>query len=116
MKIQSLLIAVSAVCMSLPGSAMEGLNTDVEKRLDDNPVLACSMSYDLMVKVLGNQSQQNKPEGYPEILLAPQEVYMRDCLSMPRMVQKCLVDQYAFHHMDACQQARQEFETSGDKY
>ncbi len=115
MKIQSLLLILIVAGASTLLSAEDELIAEMDERFDGNPELACRISYRMMVKVLSNQSQQNRPEGFPEIELAQEEVYLKDCMALPRMVQKCLVDQYAYLRIHACQQARQEFEESRDK-
>lgn len=106
MKIRALLIALVLFAASAPGSANEDVIVEMERRLNADPELACRLSYRLMVKVLGHDSSPGSSESIPNIVLSPQHVYMKDCLALPRMVQKCLVDKYAYYRMEACQAAR----------
>ncbi len=106
------LSALMLIVMSMSVAAETNVVAEMDKRLDADMTLACRVSYQMMVKVFAGQSQENKVEGFPEMKLAPSSVYMKDCMALPRMVQKCLVDRYALHSMAACQYARKEYEKS----
>lgn len=81
------------------------------KRLDAEPLLACQISYKITANAVSRQAQQAPIAGVPQIELAKQDVFMRDCLALPRKLQKCLVDEYAFQQLNACQQARKDYDS-----
>lgn len=85
--------------------------TSLASRLDSQPLLACQLSYQITADTVKQQAaNQQLPPGVPKIELAEKSVFMRDCLALPRTLQKCLVDQYAFQHLNACQLARREYD------
>lgn len=81
----------------------------LERHLDNEPSLACQLSYETTAKAVNMQSV-DQSLGVPTIKLARHDVFMKDCLGLPRRVQKCLVDQYAFKHIESCQQARKAYD------
>lgn len=49
-------------------------------------------------------------DGLPEITLAPRDVFLRDCRTLPEEVQRCLVFEYAFENNAGCREARARYD------
>jgi hypothetical protein len=82
----------------------------LEQRLENEPSLACQMAFSTTAKAVKMQTSANLSSEHPRIELAPHHVFMKDCFELPRKVQMCLVDQYAFKHIDSCQEARRAYD------
>lgn len=110
--------AVSNVVMTIteatnkPATNNQKYGTQLEKRLDNETTLACQFSYNTTAQAVKMQASSNQPQHLPHIELANYDIFMGDCLRLPRMVQKCLVDEYAFQHMKTCQHARTKYDAS----
>jgi hypothetical protein len=48
--------------------------------------------------------------GFPKIVLASRDVFLKQCQALPPEVQNCLVFQYAGEHNESCQKARAEYD------
>lgn len=89
-----------------------GKASGLAQRLDNEPELACQMAYRTTAEVVKAQADSRLPSEHPRIELTPEHIFMKDCSLLPRKVQKCLVDQYAFKHIGSCREARMAYDNT----
>lgn len=82
----------------------------LQGRLEQDPELACRISYQQTAAALKSGPPRVVTGGFPPIALAPYDVFMSDCKKMPPMVQKCQVFQYMMHNRSDCIQARRKYD------
>jgi len=78
----------------------------IETALQSNPLLACEISYIQTSAAMTNQSAQFDRASFPRLKMASYDVFINDCLNMPRQIQKCQVFEYIKTHYGDCREAR----------
>jgi hypothetical protein len=93
-----------------PASAAAAKNpTDaLLERVQNEAALACEIGYEQTKEAMKTPPAIDAG-GFPPFVMAPKDVYMADCLRLPRTVQKCVVFAYAFAHNAECEKARAEY-------
>lgn len=94
---------------ALPGVTDEPWEA-LELRLEREPDLACKISYKQTAAAIGASPPAVDTGGFPPLKLATPDVFMKDCLMLPRMVQKCQVFQFIMHHHADCLEARGRYD------
>ena len=106
----------SAGTESKPATAATG--TSVEAlllRVEREPNLACEIGYEQTKEAMKNPPVGIDVGPLPPFELAPKDVYMADCLRMPRTVQKCVVFAYAMTKNAECERARREYDAENQR-
>ena len=95
---------------SQPASAAPAKNPTeaLLERVENEAALACEIGYEQTKEAMKTPPAIDAG-GFPPFVMAPKDVYMADCLRMPRTVQKCIVFDYAFAHNAECERARAEY-------
>ena len=79
----------------------------VGRDIDRDPLLACRLSFEQTRAAMGGAAGRLDTGDFPPLEMAPEDVFMSDCLALPRMVQKCQVFHYFMEHALECRDARQ---------
>ena len=108
--------APSSRIESKPASSLPAKNaTEVLLgRVESEPALACEISYEQTKEAMKTPPTIDAGP-FPPFKMAPKDVYMADCLRMPRTVQKCTVFAYAFAHNAECERARAEYDAENQR-
>ncbi len=109
--------AVSNVTMTISdrpniNSSSQYKEISLDKQMEKLPHIACELSYKNTANAVKKQIVQKHLKGVPIITLSNYKVFMKDCLDLPLMVQKCLVDEYAINNLKACQRARKNYDAT----
>lgn len=100
--------------LRLPAPALPGVTDEpweaLQVRLEREPELACKISYKQTAAAIGTRPPAVDTGGFPPLELATPDVFMKDCLKLPRMVQKCQVFQFIMHHHADCLEARGRYD------
>ena len=94
----------------LPAGAPSPPWNVLQEKLEQEPDLACRISYKQTAAALKSRPPPVVTGGFPPIALAPYGVFMSDCKKMPPMVQKCQMFQFIIHNRFDCIQARRKYD------
>lgn len=98
----------------IPAPALPGVTDEpweaLQVRLEGEPELACKISYKQTAAAIGTRPPAIDTGVFPPLELAAPDVFMKDCLKLPRMVQKCQVFQFTMHHHADCLEARGRYD------
>ncbi|MDF3064988.1 MAG: hypothetical protein K0R38_589 [Polyangiaceae bacterium] len=111
-------IAILASAFACTRAPSEALDTRLSSPVpSDAPSLAvdtraCSDAYVQTNAAMANMPKDLDTGQFPPLKPAPREVFMRDCLRLPPLVQKCLGFGYTAEHMSECEAARAQYDAS----
>ena len=94
----------------IPAGATNHTWNALQGKLEQEPDLACRISYQQTAAAIKSRPPRVVAGGFPPIALAPYDVFMSDCKKKPPMVQKCQLSLYMMHNQSDCIQARRKYD------